>query len=315
LIELDSAVRSAPVVVIGATNRADLLDPALLRPGRFDRTLTLDLPDLEARRAILQLHARNRRLAPDVDLGAIARLTFGLSGADLDNLLNDAALLAARRGDAFIGQRTIEESLERTGLGIASGSRLSDDDRRLVAYHEAGHGLVARALPGGRILHKISIVPRGGAAGVTWLPEDSDRRLHSRSMLVERMATLLGGRVAEEIVFGEPADTAGNDLAQVTAIARRMVAQLGMSDVVGSLSYGDGSMLDGRSAYSDDTARLIDAEARRLVNEAEELALGVLTGARSKLDRIAAALLERETLSIEEVGELAGPVSVPPTHA
>jgi ATP-dependent metalloprotease FtsH len=314
LVELDSVVRTAPVVVIAATNRPDMLDAALLRPGRFDRTLTLELPDLEARRAILQLHARDRRLAADVDLGAIARLTFGLSGADLDNLLNDAALLAARRGELLIGQRTIEESLERTGLGIASGHRLSEDDRRLVAYHEAGHGLVARALPGGRILHKISIVPRGGAAGVTWLPEDSDRRLHSRSMLVERMATLLGGRVAEEIVFGEPADTAGTDLAQVTAIARRMVAELGMSDMVGSLSYGNGSLMDGGSSYSDDTARLIDAEARRLVNEAEELALGVLTGARSKLDRIAEALLERETLSIDEVGALVGPVPVPPTR-
>jgi len=314
LVELDSVVRTAPVIVLAATNRPDMLDPALLRPGRFDRTLTLELPDLDARRAILQLHARKRRLAPDVELDAIARLTFGLSGADLDNLLNDAALLAARRGEAFIGHRTIEESLERTGLGIASGHRLSAEDRRLVAYHEAGHGLVARALPGGRLLHKISIVPRGGAAGVTWLPEDSDRRLHSRSMLVERMATLLGGRVAEEIVFGEPADTAGSDLAQVTAIARRMVAELGMSDMVGSLSYGDGSPRSGASAYSDDTARLIDSEARRLVNEAEELALGVLTGARAKLDRIAEALLERETLSLEEVGAIAGPIPVPPTH-
>ena len=315
LVELDSIARAAPVIVLGATNRPDMLDPALLRPGRFDRILTLELPDLEARHAILALHARDRRLAADVDLDAIARLTFGLSGADLDNLLNDAALLAARRSEPRIGQRTIEESLERTGLGIASGRRLSEDDRRLVAYHEAGHGLVARALPGGRILHKISIVPRGGAAGVTWLPEDSDRRLHSRSMLVERMATLLGGRVAEEIVFGEPADTAGTDLAQVTAIARRMVAELGMSDIVGSLSYGAGAEHNGTRSYSDDTARLIDAEARRLVNEAEELALGVLTGARSKLDRIAEALLQRETLSLDEVGALVGPVPAPPAHA
>jgi ATP-dependent metalloprotease FtsH len=315
LVELDSGARTAPVIVLAATNRPDMLDTALLRPGRFDRTLTLELPDLPARRAILALHSGNRRTAPDVDLDAIARITFGLSGADLDNLLNDAALLAARRGEPLIGHRTIEESLERTGLGIASGHRLSDKDRRLVAYHEAGHGLVARTLPGGRILHKISIVARGGSAGVTWLPEDGDRRLHSRSMLVERMATLLGGRVAEEIVFGEPADTAGSDLAQVTAIARRMVAELGMSDKVGSLSYGDGSVQDGTSAYSDETARLIDSEARRLVNEAEELAIGVLTGARSMLDRIAEALLERETLTMEEVVAIAGPIPAPPTLA
>jgi cell division protease FtsH len=170
-------------------------------------------------------------------------------------------------------------------------------------------------LPGGRLLHKISIVPRGGAAGVTWLPEDGDRRLHSRSMLIERMATLLGGRVAEEIVFGEPADTAASDLAQVTAIARRMVAELGMSDMVGSLNYAGGPVHDGSNSYSDDTARLIDAEARRLVNEAEELALGVLTGARTTLDRIAEALLERETLSMDEVAAIAGPVPAPTTRA
>ncbi|MGI9098675.1 MAG: AAA family ATPase [Solirubrobacteraceae bacterium] len=315
LVELDSFAQTAPVIVLAATNRPDMLDSALLRPGRFDRTLTLELPDLNARRSILALHARDRRLAADVDLDAIARLTFGLSGADLDNLLNDAALLAARRSEQRIGQRTIEESLERTGLGIASGHRLSDEDRRLVAYHEAGHALVARALPGGRLLHKISIVPRGGAAGVTWLPEDGDRRLHSRSMLVERMATLLGGRVAEEIVFGEPADTAGNDLAQVTAIARRMVAELGMSDMVGSINYSDRSAHNGVMSYSDDTARLIDAEARRLVNEAEELALGVLTGTRSTLDRIAEALLERETLSMDEVGAIAGPIPAPTARA
>jgi cell division protease FtsH len=315
LIELDNDVTGAPVIVLAATNRPDMLDPALLRPGRFDRTLTLELPDLEARRAILALHARDRRLAAEVDLDAIARLTFGLSGADLDNLLNDAALLAARRGEPHIGHMTIEEALERTGLGIASGHRLSGRDRRLVAYHEAGHGLVARALPGGRLLHKISIVPRGGAAGVTWLPEDGDRRLHSRSMLIERMATLLGGRVAEEIVFGEPADTAATDLAQVTAIARRMVAELGMSDMIGSLNYSGGPMHDGTASYSDDTARLIDAEARRLVNEAEELALGVLTGARTTLDRIAEALLERETLSMDEVAAIAGPVPAPSARA
>ena len=306
LVELDSAPRSAPVVVLGATNRPDMLDSALLRPGRFDRTLTLELPDRDARRAILALHARARRLDPDVDLDAVARLTFGLSGADLDNLLNDAALLTTRRRQPSITHRTIEESLERTGLGIASGRRLTDEDRRLVAYHEAGHGLVARALPGGRVLHKISIVPRGGAAGVTWLPEDGDRRLQSRTMLVERMATLLGGRIAEELVFGEPADTAANDLAQVTAIARRMVSELGMSDMVGSLNYAGERGGNGAINYSDDTARLIDAEARRLVNEAEELALGVLTGARTTLDRVAAALLERETLSMDDVAAIAG---------
>jgi len=308
LVEMDSSAKGPPVIVVGATNRSDLLDPALMRPGRFDRTIMLELPDLDARRAILGLHAQERRLDPQVDLDAIARVTFGLSGADLDNVLNDAALLAARRGNAHIGQGIIEESLERMGLGIASGHRLSDEDRRLVAYHEAGHGLVARALPGGRILHKISIVPRGGAAGVTWLPEDGNRRLHSRSVLIERMATLLGGRVAEQLVFGEPADTAATDLAQVGSIARRMVAVLGMSDAIGSISYGGEVTGDAGTVVSDDTARLIDAEARRLVKEAEALAITVLTDARDSLDLVAQALLERETLSLEEVGAIIGPL-------
>ena len=306
LVELDAFGRRSTVIVMAATNRPDMLDPALMRPGRFDRKLTLDLPDLAARRAILALHARNRQLDARVDLEAIARLTYGLSGADLDNLLNEAALLATRRGDEHIGHSLIEEALERVGVGIANARPLSDADRIVVAYHEAGHGLVARALPGGRILHKISIVARGSVAGATWLPEADDRRLHPRSVLVERMATLLGGRVAEQIVFGEVADGAANDLAQVGTLARRMVTVLGMSDVVGSLNYTDESGMNA-VGYSDETARLIDVEARRIVAEAEELARAVLTRERSTLDRIADALLQRETLSMEEVGEIAGP--------
>ena len=310
LVELDGFARESTVIVVAATNRPDVLDPALMRPGRFDRTITLELPDFESRRDILALHARDRRMAAAVDLDAIARLTFGLSGADLENLLNEAALLAARRGEGQITQRVMEDAFERVGLGIASGRQLSDADRRLVAFHEAGHGLVARSLPGGRILHKISIVPRSGSAGVTWLPEAADRRLHSRSELIERMATLLGGRVAEELVFGEVADTAGNDLAQVGAIARRMVASLGMSDLVGSINYADERALNGSVVYSDETAQLIDGEARRLVKEAEELARRVLRDQRDTLDRLAEALLERESLTLEEVGEIAGPIPV-----
>ncbi|MGH2901310.1 MAG: AAA family ATPase, partial [Solirubrobacteraceae bacterium] len=211
LIEMDSFGNSATVIVMGATNRPDILDPALMRPGRFDRKLTLELPDFEGRKAILALHARDKPMAADVDFDAIARLTYGLAGADLGNLINEAALLAARDGHDSIGHAQLEDALDRTGIGIENARPLSDEDRRLVAFHEAGHGLVARALPGGRVLHKLSIVARGSFAGVTWLPETGDRRLRSRTVLVERMATLLGGRAAEEIIFGEVSDGAGND--------------------------------------------------------------------------------------------------------
>ncbi|MDP8968448.1 MAG: AAA family ATPase, partial [Actinomycetota bacterium] len=307
LVELDAFGRRSTVIVMAATNRPDMLDPALMRPGRFDRKLTLELPDLEARRAILELHAGRRRMSARADLDAIARLTNGLSGADLDNLLNEAALLAARRRVDVIDQPLIEEALDRIGVGIANARPLSPEDRLVVAYHEAGHGLVARTLPGGgRLLHKISIVARGSIAGVTWLPETGDRRLHPRSVLIERMATLLGGRVAEQIVFGEVADGAANDLQQVGELARRMVTVFGMSEIVGSLSYADESGLNGVH-YSDDTAEKIDEETRRIVAEAEELARSVLTEQRTTLDRIAEALLERETLTLDDVGQIAGP--------
>jgi ATP-dependent metalloprotease FtsH len=309
LIELDAFGNSSTVIVMAATNRPDMLDPALMRPGRFDRKLTLEMPDLEARKQILELHARERRMGPDIDLDTIARLTYGLSGADLNNLLNEAALLAARSDELVISQAHLEDALDRVGIGIASARPLSAEDRLVVAYHEAGHGLVARTLPGGRVLHKISIVARGSAAGVTWIPESGDRRLRSRSVLIERMATLLGGRAAEAIVFGEVSDGAGNDLAQVGAIARRMVTIFGMSDAVGPLNYADENGAY-NVHYSDETAQLIDTEARRLVSEAEELARQVLTEQRTSLDRVAEALLERETLTLEDVGTIVGPAPV-----
>ena len=311
LVELDVCARTSTVVVMAATNRPEMLDAALTRPGRFDRRITIDMPDLEGRRQILELHARNRPLADDIDLEAIARLTYGLAGADLNNLLNEAALLAARRGGDRIERAELDEAMDRVGLGIARARQLSDEDRRIIAYHEAGHGLVARALPGGHILHKISIVARANAAGVTWIPEAGDRRLHTRTFLVERMATLLGGRAAEDIVFGEIADGAGSDLARVGAIARRMVTVLGMSDVLGAMSYTDETGVNGVS-YSDETAQLIDVEARRLVAEADDLARRVLREQRSLLDRVADALLERETLTLDEVDEIAGPLPAAP---
>ena len=307
LVELDGFGGRSGVIVMAATNRPDMLDPALTRPGRFDRTIALDLPDREARQAILEVHAKDKRLGSDVDLEALSRLTSGLSGADLAGVMNEAALLAARRELDDITMSVVEEALDRVTSGIAGGRVLTQEDRRAVAYHEAGHGLVARVLPGGRVLHKLSIVTRGNRLGATWLPEADDRLVHSRSLLIERMATLLGGRAAEEIVFGELGDGASSDLLHVGAIARRMVARLGMSDTVGAINYEDEPWLNGTTLYSEETSRLIDEEARRLVREAEGLARDVLTQWREGLDRVAEALLDRETLLLEEIDEIAGP--------
>ena len=306
LVELDGFSQRAGVVVMAATNRPDTLDPALVRPGRFDRHVVIDLPDVKARRSILDVHAKGKPLSGDVDLDAVARLTRGLAGADLAGVMNEAALLSARGRHAQISMPILEEAIERAGFGIGGSRDMSDEDRRSVAYHEAGHGLVAMALPGGKVLHKLSIIPRGRSLGAAWLPESEDRHTHSRSVLIERMATLLGGRTAEQLVFGEPSDGAGSDLSRVGEIARSMVAQLGMSKAVGAINYADESGPDGRPAYSEDTARLIDSEARRLVEEAGEMAHRVLAGSREELDRVAEALVERETLTLEEVEEIAG---------
>jgi cell division protease FtsH len=310
LVELDGLTRRAAVIVMGATNRPDMLDPALIRPGRFDRTVVLDLPDRAARKAILDVHARGKALAGDVDLDILAGLTRGLSGGELAAVLNEGALLAARRELDDIPMSVLEEACERLAVGVGARRLASEEERRLVAYHEAGHGLVARVLPGGAELHKLSIVPRGRVIGATWLPESHDRLIHSRSLLIERMAMLLGGRVAEELVFGEPGDGAADDLTRVGRIARRMVGALGMSDAVGPINWADETPEDGRPPYSEETGRLIDSEARRLVDEAETLARSVLTGWRDGLDRVAEALLEKETLTLEEVERVTGP---PPT--
>ena len=309
LVELDGFSRRSGVIVMAATNRPDILDSALTRPGRFDRIIELDYPDLEARKAILALHSKNKRIDPQVGLEALARLTRGFSGADLATIVNEAALLAARRRLEEIPASVLEEAMDRVGYGIAGRRRLTDEDRRRVAFHEAGHGLVARALPGGRILHKLTIVSRGRILGAAWMPEADDRLVHSRTMLIERMATLLGGRAAEELVFGELGDGASSDLAQVREIARRMVMRLGMSEAVGPINYGDDFTYNGTPPYSEETARLIDSEVRKLVDEAERLARDVLRGSRDELEAVVEALLERETLTLEEVEEIAGPVA------
>ncbi len=306
LIELDGFGQRAGVVVIAATNRADMLDPALVRPGRFDRQIAIDLPDLRGRRAILEVHAKDKRLGAGVDLDRVSILTRGLSGADLASVLNEAALLAGRRGSRDIDMGLVEEGLDRALSGVGSGRLMSDEERRAVAYHEAGHALVARMLLRDTVVHKVSVVPRGRRLGVAWLPESTDRLLYPRSVLIERMATLLAGRAAEEMVLGESSGGASDDLARVGEIARMMVCDYGMSERVRALPSGR----DAQSRWqvlSDETARLIDSEASRLVEEAEELTRAALTASRAALERVALALIDRETLVLNEIDALAGP--------
>jgi cell division protease FtsH len=284
---------------MAASNRPEILDPALVRPGRFDRTIVLGLPDREGRRAILDVHANGKRLAADVDLDAAASVTRGMSGADLANVMNEAALLAARRRLKEIPMSLVDEAIERVELGLSRGHVLSEEERRRVAYHEAGHGLVAAEL-GGTVPHKLTIVPRGQDVGAMW-QVDEERVIHSRPAMIDLMATLLAGRAAEEMVLGEPGSGAADDLARVGRIARQMVRELGMSDALGALTYGDGN---GGAPYSQETAQLIDAETRRLVAEAEGRAEQILQRSAPALHRVANALLERETLTSKEFEQL-----------
>ena len=308
LVELDGFDPRTGVIVIGATNRLDILDPALIRPGRFDRQVELMLPDRAGRRAILALHARGKHLARDVDLDAVAAITPGYSGADLAGVLNEAALLAGRAGQEEISGAILSEAVERVVLGIASSRRpMSEEERRIVAYHEAGHAIVGQALPGVTIPHKITITPRGTRTlGYVWQLDEEERRVLSRATLINQMAMVLGGAVAEELTFDQPGSGAADDLAEVSAIARRMVCELGMSEALSHVTYPDGSHSDsqGPATYSEDEKRIIGLEVRRLVEEAHGLAVGVITRSRDSLDRVASALLERETLSAHDLDEL-----------
>ncbi len=303
LVELDGFGQRGGVVVMAATNRPDMLDPALVRPGRFDRQIEIDPPDRDGRRKILEVHAKDKPLSSNVDLDRVAGLTRGLAGAELANVMNEAALLAARRDASEIDMSLVEEGIDRALTGIGSGQVMSEEERRIVAYHEVGHGLVSRALSLDTVVHKLSVVPRGRRLGVAWLPESTDRQLYQRSVLIERMASLLAGRAAEELVFGESSGGASGDLRRVGEIAFAMVCDLGMSQEVRALPVRDG----GTRPLSDETARLIDVEVAQLVGEAEELAREVLAASRETLDRVAEALMERETLSMDEIDEIAGP--------
>jgi cell division protease FtsH len=309
LVEMDGFDQRSTVILMAATNRPDILDPALLRPGRFDRQIVIDRPDIEGRKAILKVHAKGKPFDPSVDLSILARRTPGFTGADLANMINEAALLAARRAKKAISMREVEEAVDRVMAGPERKSRvMSEEERRLIAYHEGGHAMVAHILPNTDEVHKITVIPRGRALGYTLTLPEQDKFMMTREELRDELAMLMGGRVAEEIVAGDISTGAGNDIERATKIARQMVTEHGMSDMIGPRTLGQkqGEVFLGRDwastpDYSDAVAFEIDQEVRRLIDEAHDVALEILTEHREKLDALAALLLEKETLEREEV--------------
>jgi cell division protease FtsH len=321
LVEMDGFESNEGVILLAATNRPDVLDPALLRPGRFDRQVIVDAPDVKGREGILRVHLRRVPLADDVEVTSLARATPGMSGADLQNLVNEGALLAARRDREKVHMADLEDAKDKVMLGAERRSMvLSDAERTLTAYHEAGHAVVALRSPGLDPVHKITIVPRGRALGVTASLPEEDRHSYSRDYLISSLAMLYGGRAAEEMIFGAEKITtgAGNDIERATAMARRMVTQFGMSDRIGPIAIGDsehevflGRELGQRRAVSENVAQQVDAEVKRLLDEAYHAAMNALENNRDLLDRIAEALLERETLDREEIDTLASGQPLP----
>jgi len=309
LVEMDGFDQRSTVILMAATNRPDILDPALLRPGRFDRQIVVDRPDLEGRKAILRVHAKGKPLDPGADLDILARRTPGFTGADLANVINEAALLAARRSKKSITMKEVEEAVDRVMAGPERKSRvMSEAERRLIAYHEGGHAMVAHVLPNTDEVHKITVIPRGRALGYTLTLPEQDKFMMTREELRDELAMLMGGRVAEEIVAGDVSTGAGNDIERATKIARQMVTEHGMSDAIGPRTLGQkqGEVFLGRDwattpDYSDAVAFEIDREVSHLLDEAHDVALEILDEQRSKLDELAALLLEKETLDREEV--------------
>jgi len=308
LVEMDGFDTDTNVIIIAATNRPDILDPALLRPGRFDRRIVLDRPDIKGREGILEIHARGKPLGDDVDLRILAKSTPGFVGADIENLVNEAAILAARRNKKVIEMAELEEAIERVIAGPERKSRLiSDQEKRITAYHEAGHAVVAHVLPECDPVHKVSIVARGIASGYTRALPEEDRRILSRAKFRDDLAFALGGRAAEELVFDDVTTGASNDLERVTELARAMVTRYGMSDKLGPMTFGQkeelvflGKEIGEQRDYSEAVAQEIDAEVRRIIHEAHERARDVLVHHREQLDRIAQRLIEIETLDADQ---------------
>ncbi len=320
LVEMDGFDQRTAVILMAATNRPDILDPALLRPGRFDRHVVIDRPDLEGRKGILRVHARGKPLDEGVDLDVIAKRTPGFTGADLANVINEAALLAARWSKRAISMDEIEEAIDRVMAGPERKTRVMNDrEKRLIAYHEGGHALVAHVLPNTDPVHKITVIPRGRALGYTLTLPTEDKFLMTRQELTDELAMLLGGRVAEEIIMGDITTGAQNDLERATKVARQMVTEYGMSDMIGPLTLGQktGEVFLGRDFashpdYSDQVAFEIDSEIRRLIDEAHDEALEILQEHRDKLDRIASTLVEKETIEKEELEKVFGDIQKRP---
>ncbi|MBN1565884.1 MAG: ATP-dependent zinc metalloprotease FtsH [Anaerolineae bacterium] len=314
LVEMDGFDTDTNVIIVAATNRPDILDPALLRPGRFDRRVVLDRPDMRGREAILKVHARGKPLASDVELSILAKSTPGFVGADLENLVNEAAIVAARKNKKSIGMRDFEEAIERVILGPERRSRLiTEEEKRLIAYHEAGHAVVFHVLPKCDPVRKVTIVSRGMAGGVTWVMPDNDSALGTVSKYNDQITGMLGGRAAEEIVFGDITNGASSDLESVTRTARTMVTRWGMSEKLGPRVFGQkeelvflGREIGEQRDYSESIAEQIDSEVHEIVSSAYVLALKVLTAHRDKLDAVAERLMEVETINRDEFLEIMG---------
>lgn len=312
LVQMDGFESNEGVIVMAATNRADILDPALLRPGRFDRQIYVNLPDVKGREQILKVHARNKPMATDVNFKTIARITSGFSGADLANLLNEAAILAARAGKQFIDNIDLYEGVNKVLMGPQKKSRVvTESDKRITAYHEAGHAIIAKLCPECDPVQEVSIIPRGNAAGYTMTRPDNDDSHMTKNKICDFICMALGGRVAEEIVIKDITTGASNDLERVTEMAKRMVTEWGMSEKLGLVTYGSNSQtvflgkdMETHNAYSDDTAKVIDDEMRKIIDTAHSRAVKYLTDNRNVLDNMARVLIEKETIYSEEVDML-----------
>lgn len=311
LVEMDGFEPGTGIIVLAATNRPDILDPALLRPGRFDRIVVVDRPDVEGRYEILKVHARKVKLAENVDLKKIAKITPGFSGADLANVINEAALLAARKNKKFVEQKDLEEAVDKVMIGIAREGALSPEEKKRVAYHEAGHAILSKLLPNADPVHKVSVIPRGMALGVTVAIPEEDKRLMTKEYLEDMITVLMGGRVAEKLVFGNLSTGAANDLERVTEIARKMVTEWGMSERLGPATFGKtqrevflGRDLGLKTPISEETLRIIDEEIKGIVEWAERRAEEILKENIEKLHRLAQVLLEKETISGEELDKI-----------
>jgi cell division protease FtsH len=312
LVEMDGFEANGQVILIAASNRPDVLDPALLRPGRFDRQIPVDRPDLKGRAAILEVHAKGKPLAKSVDLSDFAKRTPGFTGADLANVLNEAALLTARENAKVITTQALDEAIDRVMAGPQRKTRLmTEEERRITAYHEGGHALVAAALPHTDPVHKITIMPRGRALGYTMVLPDEDRYATTRNQMLDQLAYSLGGRAAEELIFHDPTTGASNDIEKATNLARAMVTQYGMTERIGAIKLGvsDGEPFLGRDYghqrdYSEEVAAIVDAEIRTLIQNAHQEAFDILVENRAILDQLVVELLERETLLKEEIAEI-----------